>query len=111
MTRETWIAGGRDKHLPLEPLADEAARKVKAVVLLGEAAGLLKGAFEAGRERNRSDQPGIMHAADLHEAVCVAQRAAAPGDVVLLSPACTSYDMFKDFEERGREFVRLVQAL
>ena len=105
------IAGGRDKHLPLERLADEATRKVKAVILLGEAAGLLEDAFRAGRERNHTDRPAIVRAADLGEAVCAAQRAAARGDVVLLSPACTSYDMFKDFEERGREFVRLVEAL
>ncbi|HLG70036.1 MAG TPA: UDP-N-acetylmuramoyl-L-alanine--D-glutamate ligase [Chloroflexota bacterium] len=105
------IAGGRDKHLPLEPLADEATRKVKSVVLLGEAAGLLEEAFAAGRERNNSRTPTLMRAADLEHAVCAARKAAAPGDVVLLSPACTSYDMFKDFEERGREFVRLVQGL
>ena len=105
------IAGGRDKHLPLEQLADEASRKVKAVVLLGEAAELLEDAFRAGREHSGSQQPAIQRTADLREAVCAAQRAAAPGDVVLLSPACTSYDMYKDFEERGREFVRLVEAL
>ncbi|HVA23932.1 MAG TPA: UDP-N-acetylmuramoyl-L-alanine--D-glutamate ligase, partial [Chloroflexota bacterium] len=105
------IAGGRDKHLPLERLADEAARKVKAVVLLGEAAGLLEDAFRAGRERNKANQPAIVRACDLTEAVSAARRAAEPGDVVLLSPACTSYDMFKDFEERGREFVRLVEEL
>jgi UDP-N-acetylmuramoylalanine--D-glutamate ligase len=105
------IAGGRDKHLPLEPLADEAARKVKTVVLLGEAAGLLEDAFEAGRARNQTARPEIRRAADFQEAVCTAYGAATAGDVVLLSPACTSYDMFKDFEERGREFVRLVEAL
>ncbi len=105
------IAGGRDKHLPLEGLADEAARKVKSVVLLGEAAGLLEEAFRAGQERNHTQRPGIVRVGDLSEAVHAARRSAAPGDVVLLSPACTSYDMFKDFEERGREFVRLVEAL
>jgi UDP-N-acetylmuramoylalanine--D-glutamate ligase len=105
------IAGGRDKHLPLEQLADAAARKVKAVVLLGEAAGLLEEAFRAGRERNQTDRPAIIRAGDLAEAVCAGQHAAASGDVVLLSPACTSYDMFKDFEERGGEFVRLVEEL
>ncbi|MFI5268357.1 MAG: UDP-N-acetylmuramoyl-L-alanine--D-glutamate ligase [Chloroflexota bacterium] len=105
------IAGGRDKHLPLEQLADEATRKVKAVVLLGEAAGLLEDAFRAGQVRNKTKQPAIVRASDLSEAVCAAQRATAAGDVVLLSPACTSYDMFRDFEERGREFVRLVEEL
>lgn len=105
------IAGGRDKHLPLESLADEASRKVKSVVLLGEAAGLLEDAFRAGRERNGTDRPTLIRVGNLKEAVCAARHAAAPGDVVLLSPACTSYDMYKDFEERGNEFVRLVEAL
>src|SRR5207237_5771756 len=80
------IAGGRDKHLPLEPLADEVSRKVKAAVLLGEAAGLLEGAFETGKERAGSSVPSIFRTADLREAVCAAHRAASPGDVVLLSP-------------------------
>jgi UDP-N-acetylmuramoylalanine--D-glutamate ligase len=105
------LAGGRDKHLPLEQLADEVARKVKAVVLLGEASDLLEDAFRAGRDRNQASGPAIVRTSDLGQAVCEAQRAAEPGDVVLLSPACTSYDMYKDFEERGREFVRLVEAL
>jgi len=105
------IAGGRDKHLPLDSLAAEAARKVKSVVLLGEAAGLLEEAFAAGKARAGSFQPAIQRVCDLPEAVRTAQREASPGDVVLLSPACTSYDMFKDFEDRGREFTRLVEAL
>ncbi|HEX6511831.1 MAG TPA: UDP-N-acetylmuramoyl-L-alanine--D-glutamate ligase [Chloroflexota bacterium] len=105
------IAGGRDKHLPLEQLADEATRKVKAVALLGEAASLLEDAFRAAQERNHTDRPAVLRVNDLREAVCAAQRAASPGDVVLLSPACTSYDMYKDFEERGREFMTLVEAL
>ncbi|HLY64599.1 MAG TPA: UDP-N-acetylmuramoyl-L-alanine--D-glutamate ligase, partial [Chloroflexota bacterium] len=88
------IAGGRDKHLPLEGLADEATRKVRSAILLGEAAGLLEEAFEAGKARNHASQPAIQRVGDLREAVCVARRTAAPGDVVLLSPACTSYDMF-----------------
>ncbi|MBV8085156.1 MAG: UDP-N-acetylmuramoyl-L-alanine--D-glutamate ligase [Chloroflexi bacterium] len=105
------IAGGRDKHLPLEGLADEATRKVKTVVLLGEAGPLLERAFLDGRRRNGSAQPALACASDLKEAVRLAHDAAQPGGVVLLSPACTSYDMFKDFEERGRKFVQYVQEL
>ncbi len=105
------IAGGRDKHLPLEGLADEATRKVKTVVLLGEAAPLLERAFAQGRERNGTAQPSIGCASELREAVRLAHDAAEPGDVVLLSPACTSYDMFRDFEERGRMFVDCVKEL
>ncbi|HEU0167880.1 MAG TPA: UDP-N-acetylmuramoyl-L-alanine--D-glutamate ligase, partial [Chloroflexota bacterium] len=100
-----------DKHLPLEGLADEATRKVKTVVLLGEAAPLLERAFAQGRERNGTAQPSVGCASDLPEAVRLAHDAAEPGDVVLLSPACTSYDMFRDFEERGRMFVDCVKEL
>lgn len=105
------IAGGRDKHLPLEGLADEATRKVKAVVLLGEAAPLLAEAFAAGKRRQGSAQPDIHCVRDLDEAVSQASECAASGDVVLLSPACTSYDMFHDFEERGDRFVAAVEEL
>lgn len=105
------VAGGRDKHLPMETLADVATRKVKTAVLVGEAAGLLQDAFEAAKERNGAARPSIQQVGDFKEAVQAAYGAAEPGDVVLLSPACTSYDMFKDFEERGRTFVELVQRL
>ncbi|MDE3077296.1 MAG: UDP-N-acetylmuramoyl-L-alanine--D-glutamate ligase, partial [Chloroflexota bacterium] len=105
------IAGGRDKHLPLEALADAACRKVKTAVLLGEAAPLLEEAFTAGKARNGAAQPDIRPAHDLDEAVRTAYTCASPGDVVLLSPACTSYDMFRDFEERGDRFAAAVEAL
>src|SRR5205823_11705883 len=99
------------KRLRMGDVANEATRKVKSVVVLGEAAGLLAEAFEAAKQRNNSAQPAIRKVRDLGEAVRAASKAAVPGDVVLLSPACTSYDQFKDFEERGKEFVRLVEAL
>ncbi|REJ31983.1 MAG: hypothetical protein DIU83_10040, partial [Bacillota bacterium] len=58
--------------------------------------------------RTGSPAPRIVHAASLEEAVEHARRAARPGDVVLLSPACASYDMFPNFEVRGRRFRELV---
>ncbi|MHB8618391.1 MAG: UDP-N-acetylmuramoyl-L-alanine--D-glutamate ligase [Chloroflexota bacterium] len=105
------IAGGRDKHLPLDGLAAEVARRVKTAILLGEAAPLLEEAFKTGRERGGTGKPRIERVDGLEQAVEAAYRAAEPGDVVLLSPACTSYDMFQDFEERGRDFVAYVEAL
>lgn len=101
------LCGGRDKHLPLEELAAMIKSKVHTLVLFGEAAELLQRAMdEAG-----APPPRILRCQDLAEAVSLAAGAANPGDVVLLSPAFTSYDQFRDFEERGREFKRLVREL
>lgn len=101
------LAGGRDKHLPLGKLAEMLKVKAHTVVLFGEAADLLHRALnEAG-----APPPQVLRCANLEEAVPLAAAAARPGDVVILSPACTSYDQFRDFEERGREFKRLVHEL
>jgi UDP-N-acetylmuramoylalanine--D-glutamate ligase len=98
-----WIAGGRDKGLDYGELADAAAARVRAALLVGEAAGKLEAAL-AGRVRTRT-------AASLEDAVREAARLAEPGDVVLLAPACASQDMFRDFEERGECFRAAVHSL
>ena len=96
------IAGGRAKGESFEPLAAAARGKVERAFLIGEAAPQLAEALgELPHETSR----------DLGTAVAAAAAAARPGDVVLLSPACASYDQFRDFEERGDEFRRLVEAL
>ena len=96
------IAGGRGKGESFEPLADAARGKVERAFLIGEAAPDLAEALgELPYETS----------GDLGTAVAAAAAAARPGDVVLLSPGCASYDQFKDFEERGDEFRRLVEAL
>lgn len=103
------LAGGRDKHLPLEPLAEVIWEKCRAVILFGEAASLLENAIVRWpHDPTRSLE--IRRAPSFAEAVTAGKRMAAPGDVVLLSPACTSFDLFIDFEERGREFKRLVHG-
>ncbi len=99
------ILGGRDKGVEYDDLAAEAAG-CRAVVLVGEMADrldalLAKRAPEVARGRANSFEDAVDAAASL----------ARPGDVVLLSPACTSYDMFKNFEERGRLFKELVARL
>ena len=91
-----WIAGGRDKNLAFEELADAAAKRVRAAVLIGESAKKLEAAL-AGRV-------DVCVAASLEEAVERASQLAQPGDVVLLSPACASQDQFRDFQERGERF-------
>ncbi|MGH2469398.1 MAG: UDP-N-acetylmuramoyl-L-alanine--D-glutamate ligase, partial [Chloroflexota bacterium] len=105
------IAGGRDKHLPVDELAERVCAQVRGAILVGEAASLLEGAFAAAKRRLGVSQPWLRRANDLGLAVELAAEQAREGDVVLLSPACTSYDMFRDFEERGECFVTAVEAL
>ncbi|MCH8025670.1 MAG: UDP-N-acetylmuramoyl-L-alanine--D-glutamate ligase [Chloroflexi bacterium] len=104
------LLGGREKQLPLEELAREAIERCRAVVCFGEAGALLEEALRSAAKAS-SQPPPIERASTLAEAVNLAQRQARAGDVVLLSPACTSYDAFESFEERGEEFRRIVRRL
>jgi len=103
------IAGGYDKGIPFDDLADHIARRVKALILIGATADTIEQAVSARTEG--TSKPQRFRCADLHEAVRQAKQVAAPGDVVLLSPACASYDQFNNFTERGDRFRSLVQAL
>lgn len=98
-----WIAGGRRKGLDLAALAEGAGRRVRAAVLLGECADELARAL--------GDRTRVERAASIEEATERAARLAEPGDVVLLSPGCSSHDMFRSFEERGLRFQAAVHAL
>ncbi len=100
------LAGGRDKHLPMETLSEVVAERCKSVVLYGEAARSFEEALSA-----QPGHPEVLRSPSFAEAVNTAHRLAVAGDVVLLSPACTSFDLFTDFEERGSEFKRLVASL
>jgi UDP-N-acetylmuramoylalanine--D-glutamate ligase len=105
------LLGGREKHLPLEEMAAEACRRCRAVVVFGEAAPVLEEAlWPAAEGIAPQERPQILRVSTLAEAVEAASGVARPGDVVLLSPACTSYDAFENFEQRGEEFRRLVLA-
>jgi UDP-N-acetylmuramoylalanine--D-glutamate ligase len=97
------IAGGRDKGGDFSRLAQAVSRRVTRVILIGEAAPLLRQAWEGVAT--------LTEAATLREAVDCAAQGASPGDVVLLSPACASFDMFADYQDRGRQFKALVHAL
>jgi UDP-N-acetylmuramoylalanine--D-glutamate ligase len=90
------IAGGQNKGLDLRPLATEAPR-LRAVVVMGEASEEIVRAFA------NTDVP-VKTVGSMGEAVSVALDAASPGDVVLLSPACASWDMFNGYADRGRAF-------
>jgi len=94
------ILGGSRKGEDFAPLAEALGPNVRAVYVIGETADELARAI-----------PDTIKAGDLATAVERAATAAQPGEVVLLSPACASYDQFRDFEERGEEFKRLVANL
>ena len=96
------IAGGRGKHQDFSPLAPLVAERCRAVYLIGEAAGELADALaETGVP--------LRQAGDLERAVALADAAARAGEIVLLSPACASYDQYPDFEARGDHFRALVE--
>jgi UDP-N-acetylmuramoylalanine--D-glutamate ligase len=96
------IAGGRDKDSDFTQLNERLREKVKIVILIGEAADKMVRAFQGIH---------LVRAGSLKEAVQEARRIAVSGDVVLLSPACASFDMFRDFMDRGDQFINLVRAL
>jgi UDP-N-acetylmuramoylalanine--D-glutamate ligase len=98
-----WIAGGRDKGLDFRELAEAAQGRVRAAVLIGEAAEKL-GSELSGRVP-------VHDAGTLERAVGLAAQLAQPGDVVLLAPACASFDQFRGFEDRGERFRAAVAAL
>jgi len=97
------IAGGRDKDSDFAVLAPLIREKVRALILLGEAKERLARAWEG--------LAPVYLTADLAEAVTRAREMAQPGEVVLLSPACASFDMFRDYAQRGETFQRLVREL
>jgi UDP-N-acetylmuramoylalanine--D-glutamate ligase len=94
------ILGGSSKDEDFAPLAAAIGPNIGAVYVIGETADELARAI-----------PDTIRAGDLATAVERAAAAAQPGEIVLLSPACASYDQFRDFEERGQEFKRLVANL
>ena len=104
------IAGGYDKKIPYEPLAPYLNERAKVLVLLGATAPKIEKAVREDPGFD-PDQLSILHAGTLEEAVDLARGAAQPGDVVTLSPASASFDLYLNFEERGRHFKRIVNAL
>jgi UDP-N-acetylmuramoylalanine--D-glutamate ligase len=97
------IAGGRDKNGDFSVMKKLVRERVKHLVLIGEAANKIRTAL--------SDATDTSGAGTMQEAVLMCRRFARPGDVVLLAPACASFDMFGNYEQRGRVFKEAVRAL
>ena len=103
------LLGGRDKHLPWMDFAAEIHSRVDHIILFGEAADLIYNALDAYEQHQFPYT--LEKVPTLFEAVQAAAQTIEDGDVVLLSPGGTSYDAFKDFEERGELFRKAVEAL
>jgi UDP-N-acetylmuramoylalanine--D-glutamate ligase len=97
------ILGGLGKQAPYAPLAPLVRDQVRRMILIGEDAPAI--------ERELGNEAPFEHARTMHDAVSQAFAAAEAGDIVLLAPACASFDMFKSFEDRGRVFKEEVQSL
>ncbi|MBU3229198.1 UDP-N-acetylmuramoyl-L-alanine--D-glutamate ligase [Clostridium algidicarnis] len=104
------IAGGYDKAIPFEPLANEGYNNIKSIILFGNTKEKIKGVFEELKRSKEIDIP-IYEVDSLEEAVIKAQSISSYKDNVVLSPACASFDMFKNFEVRGNKFKELVNNL
>jgi len=101
------LAGGYDKKVSFRPMAQAVIEKVRLLILTGPTAGAIEQAIVSHPQYDAAQMP-ILHASDLPEAVALARGNAVPGDVVLLSPACASFDAYANFEARGRHFKELV---
>lgn len=104
------IAGGYDKHIPFDVLGPEICAHVKTLILCGATADKIRAAVVSAPEYD-DKHPKILEAANLQEAVTLAQGASEAGDVVTLSPACAAFDQFKNFMVRGETFKKLVNEL
>lgn len=104
------IAGGYDKHLDYEPIAEPILKKVKTLILIGQTSTKIFNAVKK-KEEEQNVKIDIYKANTLEDAVQKAKEYAKPNQVILFSPASASFDMFKNFEERGNKFKELVKNL
>ena len=109
-TKPIVIAGGYDKHLPFDELGDALCELAKAVFLTGDTAEKIHAAILASPYFAECGLPVEMEA-DFRSAVLAASAAAGEGDVVLFSPACASFDHFKNFAERGKYYKSIIMEL
>jgi len=105
------IAGGYDKQLPFDEFGEKIAQNAKAAILIGATAEKIAETIEKKSATTNTERVKIEIVESLVEAVKTARSLAVGGDVVLLSPGCASYDMFDNFQQRGREFAKLVRKI
>lgn len=104
------IAGGYDKHIPYDPLGPVICDKVKTLIVMGATGPKVEQAVR-NAPNYRDGSPQILHAVDMEEAVALAKKSARPGDIVSLSPASAAFDLYPNFEVRGRHFKEIVNRL
>ena len=104
------IAGGYDKHLDYTDLGGVICDKVKVAILMGATADKIEAAIRHSR-RYAENNPKIIRVSNMDEAVAAARENAVAGDIVSMSPASASFDLYKDFDARGKHFKSLVNAL
>jgi len=112
--RIVLIAGGKDKGVTFDELGTEIIERVKTLVLTGVASQQIHDAVvnaQNSDKSKRNDMLEILQCEDFENAVQTASKNATDGDIVLLSPACTSFDQFNNFEERGNKFKDIVNSL
>jgi len=100
-SRVIWLAGGEDKGNEYQSLLDLVSEKVKTLIIIGEHDTKLRECFDGD----------ILQVHTMKKAVAEALKSAEPGDTVLLSPACASFDLFRNYEDRGYQFIEAVQEL
>ncbi len=103
--RKVIILGGQGKGEDYAPLAEAVKRECDSAVLIGEEAGKIQNALE------RAGYKAFHRVSTMEEAVKISRELASPGMVVLLSPACTSWDMYKSYKARGEHFCRIVREM
>ncbi len=108
--KQIMIQGGSDKGISFEPMADAICEKVKVLILMGETKEKIRDAVMSSKKYN-PENTKIFIVRDMQEAVQTAYKYAEKGDIVSLSPACASFDMYRMFEDRGRHFKQLVNKL
>lgn len=108
--KQIMIMGGSDKGVSFEPMADLVCEKVKTLILMGQTRDKIRAAVEASPRFKESGME-IITVNGMEEAVKTARSRASDGDIVSLSPACASFDMYRMFEDRGNHFKEIVNSL
>lgn len=104
------ICGGYDKKIPFDLLGSKIVEKVKILILMGQTAGAIESAVKSSSEF-KDTLPQIIRVENMGQAVMSAKKNAISGDIVALSPACASFDLYKNFDERGKDFKNWVNSI